>query len=264
MSRTPLFGSQTRPVIVAHRGASSAAPENTLSALSTAMQATRNLAGIEIDVQFSADGHAILYHDEFLDKVGRTGTRVEDLGVAQLTELEIRGERIPTLSSVLALFARPTRLLLELKVYGDLEGDPMLRCRRADALLGELLPLGKAAAKWLMVLCFDHQVLRLMHVQAPHLRYVLNIGDRLPAPEELATTGVSHLSALCVDIEILEPDFMAFARAQGLPVLVYTCNRPAQVDRALALGVDAILADDPAWLAGYLETLPRPGLPTAS
>ena len=102
-----------------------------------------------------------------------------------------------------------------------------------------------------------------MHLQAPNLRYILNIESHLPAPQELAD-DIEHLSALCVDVNIVNPDFVAFARDQGLPVLIFTCNEPAQVDRAVALGVDAIFSDDPAWLARRLWEQQRPKLPTAS
>lgn len=261
---SPLFEGLHHPVVVAHRGASHTAPENTIAALAAAVQSTPSLGGIEIDVQVSADGHAVLYHDEHLHRLGRPGARVEDLGVAEVTRLEIGGHRVPTLRSVLAQFLDQTRLLVEVKMYGDLEADPVLRCRRTDAILGELLELGKGAER-LRVLCFDAQTLRLMHVQAPHLRYVLNLGGQLPDPSRLSEEiAAGHLSALCVDIQILQPEFVALVHGQGVPVLTYTCNRAAEVDHALACGADAILADDTAWLASYLETLPQPGLPTAS
>jgi len=266
----PLFGGHRRPLVVAHRGASSAAPENTLAALAAAVHATESLGAIELDVQVSADGHAVLYHNEYLDKAGRPGQRVDDLGVAELTNLDVgswhspafAGEQMPTLQRVLAEFLKQTPLFVELKMRGNLDEEPLLRCRRTDALLGELLGLGDLAAERLMVLCFDNQSLRLMHVQAPHLGYVLNIGGHLPAPSELADE-IGHLSALCVNIKILEPDFVAFAHGRSLPVLTFTCNDPAQVDRAIACGVDAILTDDPAWLARHLETMPQRDLHTA-
>lgn len=264
----PLFGSHPVPLVVAHRGANRIAPENTLAALAAAMQSTRSLVGIEIDVQISADGHAVLYHDHCLDKAGRPGHPVESLGVEELTSLEVRGERIPTLRSVLARFLPSTRLLVELKMYGDLEADPLLRCRRTDVLLGELMELGELAAERLQVLSFDPQTLRLMHLQAPQLHYILNVGAQPRPPTRFSElteeAHAGHLSGLCVEIEILEPDLVALARGAGLPVLTFTCNQPAQVDRALACGVDAILSDDPVWLARYLEAQPESGLPTAS
>ena len=73
----------------AHRGASAAAPENTMEAFSLAAQMGAD--GIELDIQLSADGEVVVLHDETVDRTSSGSGRVCDLTLAQLREL-LRGK----------------------------------------------------------------------------------------------------------------------------------------------------------------------------
>ena len=75
--------------IWAHRGASAAAPENTMEAFSLAAQMGAD--GIELDIQLSADGEVVVLHDETVDRTSSGSGRVCDLTLAQLREL-LRGK----------------------------------------------------------------------------------------------------------------------------------------------------------------------------
>ncbi len=102
---------------LAHRGyhdATRRRPENSLSAFQAAIAAGY---GIELDVQVSADGHAVVFHDETLDRMtARTGP-VVDLTAAELGRIALResDDRIPTLAQVLALVAGRVPVLIEIK-----------------------------------------------------------------------------------------------------------------------------------------------------
>ena len=110
------------PWAIAHRGASSSHPENTIAAFGAALE--QRCDGIELDVQLSADGVPFVYHDRTLAKIGGGRRRLATLNSAELArqdagawfEPRFRGERIPTLRSVLERYARRTTLLVELKV----------------------------------------------------------------------------------------------------------------------------------------------------
>ena len=71
-----------QPVIFAHRGASAYAPENTLAAFELAVQ--QGADAIELDVKLSADGHAIVMHDETLERTTGGQGRVKEMSLAKL------------------------------------------------------------------------------------------------------------------------------------------------------------------------------------
>ncbi len=95
-----------RPLIIAHRGASAYAPENTLSAFRKAVQ--MNSDGIELDVQLSKDGHVVVIHDLTVNRTSNGNGKVKKLTLKQLKELdfgswfskEFKNERICTLEEV--------------------------------------------------------------------------------------------------------------------------------------------------------------------
>jgi len=129
-----------RREVIAHRGASGTAPENTLAAFREAHRL--GAAMIELDVQLSADGHVVVMHDDTVDRTTDGSGLVSDLRLSELRALdaggwfgrEFRGERVPTLSEVLA--AVPMPINVELKSGG---GDALAEAvidtvRSADAL----------------------------------------------------------------------------------------------------------------------------------
>ena len=101
---------------VAHRGLWSpqGAPENSLGAFRAACAAGY---GIELDVQLSADGEAMVFHDDQLERMTGVAGKLADRTAAQLSELRLKGseERIPTLAETLALVGRRALVHVELK-----------------------------------------------------------------------------------------------------------------------------------------------------
>ena len=93
------WSSAQRPLIIGHRGASAAAPENTLAAFALAQ--AQGADGIELDVQLSADGWPVVMHDSKLERTTNGQGRVQQLSLAQLQELDAgQGQTIPTLDEV--------------------------------------------------------------------------------------------------------------------------------------------------------------------
>lgn len=109
------------PEIIAHRGASAAAPENTLAAIQLAWQQGADAA--EIDVQLTADGQLVAIHDETTLRTGGVDWVVKDRTLAELKTLDVgswkspqfSGERIPTLAEVLDIVPPGKRLFIEVK-----------------------------------------------------------------------------------------------------------------------------------------------------
>ena len=106
---------------VAHRGlwAKDGAPENSLAAFQAACEAGY---GIELDVQLSSDGEAMVFHDDDLARMTGVEGKLRDRTAADLSELRLAGadEAIPTLRETLALVGRRAMIHVELKTpYGE-------------------------------------------------------------------------------------------------------------------------------------------------
>ena len=244
------------PWIVAHRGARDEAPENTCSAFERAL--CYPIDGIELDVQMSADGVPVIYHDATLWRVARSRRRVSDLTTDQLARLEwggwfnaaYAGEPLLTLEQTLFRFAAHTRLLIEIKAPAKNDNDRLTR-RVVDLL--KHLPANTPEAH-IHILCFDLEVLHLVHRLAPQWRCVYNAPERCPEQVmQLPEADTSHLWAIDVPIGSLTPKLAEWAKGCGFKLFTYTCNGPRQVAKALRLGVDAILTDRPGWLTDHLE-----------
>ncbi len=115
------FITQEQPLVVAHRGASSLAPENTMAAVRKALEL--NVDIIEIDVHRSYDGELVVIHDDTVNRTTSGKGRVKDFTLDELKKLDAGrwfklsfwGERIPTLREVLEETKDKTVLLIELK-----------------------------------------------------------------------------------------------------------------------------------------------------
>ncbi|WP_251861019.1 glycerophosphodiester phosphodiesterase family protein [Clostridium sp. Marseille-Q2269] len=109
------------PLNIAHRGASSLAPENTLESFKKAIQLKCD--GIELDVHMTKDNELIVIHDEFLNRTTNGTGSVKNLTLNEIKELDagthfsnkFKGSKIPTLKEVLDLIA-PYNLLLDLEI----------------------------------------------------------------------------------------------------------------------------------------------------
>jgi glycerophosphoryl diester phosphodiesterase len=258
MNRQPAH--TPHPWRIAHRGARDEAPENTNAAFEKALDYP--IDGIEMDIQMSADGVPVIYHDATLWRICRRRRRVAELTRAQLAQLDwgawfhrdFSGEPLPTLEQVLVRFGPRTRLLLEIKsLPADRSTGHVERLvRNCLQLLAEARH--QLLAEHVYVLSFDPHALQLAHRLAPQWQYVLNAPQRRPGQTmALAEEETDHLAGLCVEIGALKASLVDWGRSRGLRVLAYTCNGPRQVRKARRLGVDAIMTDRPGWLTHYLD-----------
>ncbi|HET6584443.1 MAG TPA: glycerophosphodiester phosphodiesterase family protein [Nannocystaceae bacterium] len=233
------------PRIVAHRGASGVAPENTMAAFAEALRAGAD--AIELDLQLTRDGVPVVYHDRTLAKIGARGS-IRTRTLAELRALDFgrwfaprfTGERIPTLADVIARFADRLELWLELKP----DGEPPSRVRAlVEAVVAEVR--GRAR-----VLCFDARVLRVVARVAPELARVRNIDVR-PRDGELARE-LAGAGALCLPARLVDAALARAVHARGCELFVYRCDTPRNLTRALRASVDGIIGDRPDWLRAEL------------
>lgn len=248
------------PWLIAHRGARQEAPENTWSAFKKAL--TYPIDGIELDVQMSADGAPVLFHDRTLQKVAKQRVRVADMTLDQLNQLDwgawfdptFRNEPLLTLEKGLAKLAGCPHLLIEIKSRpaDQSSGHAYDLTRRVTELITQAP--NPAVSQRCLVLSFDSRVLAVARDHAPDLRYVLNMSEKEPM-KAIKESAISpdHLWALCVKISRLSAPLVQWARSRRLQVFTYTCNGPRQVGKALKLKVDAIISDRPGWLTERIK-----------
>jgi glycerophosphoryl diester phosphodiesterase len=112
---------ETDFMVIAHRGYSSVAPENTLSAIEEAVEIGAN--HVEVDVHLTRDGEVVVIHDKSIDRTTNGAGRVEDLTLKQLKTYDAggwfspayQGETIPTLDEVFQAVPRGTKIIVEIK-----------------------------------------------------------------------------------------------------------------------------------------------------
>ncbi len=243
------------PLIVAHRGASHDAPENTLAAIERGWERGAEL--VEIDVRLSADGVLFAIHDA--DTLRTTGVRgeVARLSARELDGLEAgswkgarwQGEKLPRLAAVLARIPPHQGLLIEVK-HG-VEGIP--------ALLADLDACD--ARERVIVQGFGYEALAELKARAPELFVFLLIEYR----QEAAGWAPSRDTVLALlgegafdgvgpgDSGPLDAESCAAFHAAGKPVFVWTVNDPERARALVAMGVDALITDRPGWLRERLR-----------
>ena len=239
------------PKIFAHRGGRKWAPENTLAAFAKSLEL--GVDGIELDVQRCASGELVVIHDHQLSRTTTGAGLVQDATFAELSHLSaglsfgeaFKEERIPLLSQVLDLIAGKMIINIELKnapvEYPGLEDDLL------DVIKGYPTPEG------LLFSSFDHHILQQLHRKAPSLNIaVLAACSFVDIDSYAAKLGAGYLNAA---FDCLTAGAVSEAQAVGLEVNVWTVNTASDWSRAITLGVDGIITDDPEGLKAYLAQL---------
>jgi glycerophosphoryl diester phosphodiesterase len=235
-----------RPAVFAHRGASRRAPENSLAALRIA--ADLGADGVEFDVQATADGELIVFHDRTLARCTGALGSVQELPWAALRPLtldridlavtgQVRGERIPTLAAWLD--AAPKGLFLNLEAKVDLLRDSGTgaACARALAAAGR--------AEDALVSSFHPAALAAVAASGMGLERGALV-EAGPAWRTRLVAGVAS-GAVAVHPEhvlVTQPRVAAWHRL-GLRVLTWTVDDPAEARRCLEAGVDGIISNRP-------------------
>jgi glycerophosphoryl diester phosphodiesterase len=235
-----------RPLVVAHRGSSGSAPENTMAAFRAAANAGADM--IEFDVRRTLDDKLVVYHDRILGRTGEGRGALRRLSARELAGIDagawfgprFRGERIPTLRRVLEEIPLRVGMNIEVKTDGDLRDRRSL----AHLLAGEIAAAG--AHRTIIVSSFDHGFLVRLRALAPALStgaLYLPLRDRMRGPARIARrTGATVF--ICSRAQ-LRPGLLRAARQAGLAVSVYGVNTAAHLRAALHAGVDAVITDYP-------------------
>lgn len=209
--------------------------ENTLGAAAAAVAANY---GIETDLQLSADGEVIIFHDDTLDRLTTASGPAKVRTLAELKKIAFKdsGERIPTLGELLTLVAGRTPLVLELKSAWD--GDESLAARVAAQLTSYAGPVA--------AMSFDPRMVEALRKHAPGLPrgivaeryYRAEHWNKMPWPRKFALGNLLHfLSTRPHFVAYRVQDLPAIApllarHALGMPLLTWTVRTEAERRRA--------------------------------
>lgn len=222
--------------IIAHRGFSARAPENTLASLEAALAA--GAPAVEFDVQVAACGTPVLFHDGMLgrttDGVGplrkRTLAQLKRLDAGSWYSTEFAGETIPSLEEALTtLRSRVGRVYLEIKGFRTLEDvDPMVAVVRETGTAGEVVYI---SLNW--------STLDRVRGQDPHaaVGYVIENAERCDDAMERARGDARALLDFRASLLLDDPGLAERAMRQRSDMAVWTVDDPADAEVLAALGV---------------------------
>ena len=252
MLESDWFIPRDRPLIIAHRGASAAAPQNTLAAFRRAIELGAD--GVELDVHLSADGVPVVMHGFAVDETTDGTGQVTDQTLAELKELDagvkfspqFAGERIPTLAQVFQALEGKLLVNVELKDLSPkgvgLEAPVLEVVRQCDM------------EKKVLFSSFNPFTLRRMRPLAPQIPSGLLYAHDLPIYLRRAWLApwTPH-EARHPDSEMVNARLVKWCHARKLRVNVWTVNEPVEMKRLISLGVDGIITDVPDVLGALIR-----------
>jgi glycerophosphoryl diester phosphodiesterase len=238
-----------RPIIVAHRGSSAIAPENTLAAFQRAVEGGAD--AVELDIRLTSDGEVVVFHDSQLRRTTNGRGRVEEHTLASLKELSagrwfnrsFSSEKIPTLGEVLELLRRRVGVNIEIKTD--------LRRRRYSEIVQRCCNVIQQhhAESYVLVSSFHHAFVREMKRKLPSvatgmLFHPFNHVGR----SAMTMTAQAKADYMFFGGETMRKAMVNRAHHRGVSIGEFTVNTPRRFARALRYGVDADITDDPALL----------------
>ncbi|HZT37679.1 MAG TPA: glycerophosphodiester phosphodiesterase [Bryobacteraceae bacterium] len=255
-----------RILVHGHRGARAVRPENTLPAFEYAIQT--GVDALELDVAVTKDNVLVVSHDPVLHAPVCSGPRdgavIRELTFQQVLEFDCGshknplfprqepapGTRIPSLDEVFALASRGGfDYNVETKSFPD-HPEFTPPPEEFSRMLLEAIRKRKLE-KRVIVQSFDFRTLLAMKRMAPEIRLAALVEND---PRDFVTIAREAQAAIISPhYNLVTPEKVRQAHAAGLMVVPWTANAPAQWDRLVAAGVDAIISDDPAELIAYLK-----------
>ena len=262
-----------KPLVIAHRGASGLAPENTLAAFKLAFALGAD--GVEMDVQLSADGHPVVIHDARVNRTTTGSGAVSGLTLDQLQSLDAGSwferrltrrprlrtmarrvsaelgvgfqtfshEPLPTLEAVLSLLAG-ARLA---RIYIELKGSPATTQALLEAVLSSVRV--SRVERSVTLLSFDHAIVRSAKEIAGGIRTAATFpagGRRLISTRSIVRAAEhAGVDEVALHFGLATRRAVETFHEHGLSVSVWTVNSKLAMRRLTACGVDSIMTNFP-------------------
>ena len=244
--------------IIAHRGASHDAPENTLSSFKLGYE--QGADADELDIYLSKDGKIVVIHDGNTARISGVTNKVETQTAAELRELEAgqwgpwRGksfsEKIPLLEEVLPIIPNGRRLFIEIKSSSRIL--PELR---------KTLERGGKKPEQTVLIGFDYQTMEQAKAELPRLKVLWLVSSdpdtkQFPAVEELIQKArAANLDGLNLNSGFpINSQFVEKVHDAGLKLYTWTVDDAEVARKEAAAGVDGITTNRPEWLREQLAS----------
>jgi glycerophosphoryl diester phosphodiesterase len=226
-----------RPLILGHRGDSAHEPENTMVAFASAMHAGAD--GFELDVRVSACNTLVVFHDDDLLRLCGDPRKVKDVAWEELAELRVEGEPIPTLVDVLEAF--PSALVnVEMKMH------PLSLAWSLTQATRKIIEATRALSR-VLVSSFDPRLLAMMRVAAPKIpRGLLFHSHQAPPLRHAWHAEGLTVASMHPEHVLVTAAMVGRAHRMGRKLNTWTVDDPGRIRELAAIGVDAIICNDPA------------------
>ncbi len=236
-------------LLVAHRGASGNAPENTLSAYRKAVEL--EIPAIEIDVHLTKDGYVVAFHDDDLSRTAHAKGQITDTNYSELNNLEVgswfsgdyTNEKIPTLTESLEIINNKSYLLLELKPFSK---DPEVFVNKVLIDLDKFDYLNKT-----LFVSFDYDILQIMkQVEPKSLTAGILNPFKYMLPSQIV--GITKCDAIVCSINELNDTIMNDANLHQIPIGCYDVDNIELLNKSIEYQVRGIGTNFPELIMNEL------------
>lgn len=240
-----------RPLVIAHRGASAHAPENTMAAFDLALR--QKADGIEFDVWKCGSGEIVVTHNRDTKELGGKQGDLQKMTLKQLRKLDFgshkgrqfQGERIPTLDEVLDLARGMELINIEIKGVE-------VRSRGIELDVAEAILKFRLLRK-VVVSSFNPTILARLQTLNPAVRLGLLLYEKSPLPLRRGWSAqILKPYSIHPSIGLLKKAFVERTHQKEQKVFVWTINDFEQLQTCIRDGVDGMITDDPAWMIDAL------------
>ncbi len=238
--------------IIAHRGASQDAPENTLAAMQLAWE--QGADAIEIDLHLSQDGRIVVMHDPDTERTTGVPGAIVEQSWAALTKLDagrwkdprFAGERVPTLESILGTVGAGQRIFIEIKCGAEILPG-----------LQRVLASSKLPPERLVIIGFNLETVTSAKTIFPDLKVFWLHTWKKNAPVEIEELVGKARAAKLDGLNLhqgfpVSREFVRSVKDAGLALYVWTIDDPAVARRWIEAGVDGVTTNRPRWLRKQL------------
>jgi glycerophosphoryl diester phosphodiesterase len=240
--------------IVAHRGASFDAPENTVAAIRLAWEQKADAS--EFDIYMTKDGKLVAIHDATAKRTADADLKVAETTLEQLRKLDagtwkgeqFAGEKLPTLEEMLATVPAGKRVFIEVKCGSE-----------AVPTLDRVIKASKLKPEQTCVISFNADMIAAIKKARPDLLALWNVSLNVTGKPKTAEELIAKAKEIEADglnlsatPAVLNKEFGDKVRAAGLKLYVWTVNDVELARKMIVVGAESITTDKPGWLREQL------------
>ncbi|HHW56390.1 MAG TPA: glycerophosphodiester phosphodiesterase [Clostridia bacterium] len=239
-----------KPLVIAHRGDSKNAPENTLASFKRTLEMEAD--GIELDVQLTKDGQLVVIHDERVDRTTDGIGFVKDFTLKELKRLDagikfdkkFSGERVPTLYEVFELIGHKN-FLVNIEIKSGIVLYPGIEEKLVKAIEDYDFE------DRVIISSFNHYSLRDVRKMAPELKIGLLYQCGLVEPWHMAIRMEAY--SLHPFYFNIIPELVEGCKKNNIKLFPWTVDRKEDMEMMIKAGVDGIITNDPETLINLLK-----------